>query len=126
MVSEILNTKRLKKRFEMWLPFTASSIGVAEEDLPTVHLKPIKRALARINQSSSRWECSTVYLTERKSVLKRNYDGLMNWFFPISLRRRNHSKTFGRQWSLSALLHLAINPPDFVGLLSGGGGILLL
>ena len=121
MVSGTLTTKRPKKRFELWLPFTASTIGVAEEDLPAVHNKPIKLALAEINRSSSRWECATVYLTERKSILKRNCDGLANWFFPISFRKRRHSNTFGRQWSLSALLHLAVSPPDFVGLLSGGG-----
>lgn len=81
----------------------------------------MKLALSRINQSSPRWECSTVYFTEQKVPFKRNHDSLPNWFFPISFRKRAHSKTFGRQWSLPAFRHLLLNPPDFVGLYGGSG-----
>ena len=121
MASENFINKSSRKRFELWLPFTASAIGVTEEDLPLVHNKPMKLALSRINQSSSQWACNTIYFTEQQVPFQRNHDGLSNWFFPTSFRKRAHSKTFGRQWSLPALRHLLLNPPDFVGFYGGSG-----
>lgn len=121
MDSENFTERSSRKRFELWLPFTASTIGIIEEDMPAVHNKPMKLALSRINQLSLRWECSTVYFTEKKAPFKCNHDNLLNWFFPISFRKQTHSKTFGRQWSVSAFRHLLLNPPDFVGLYGGGG-----
>jgi len=110
-----------EKRFELWLPFTASAIGVAEDDLPAVHNRPMKQVLERINRSSSTWECSTIYFTENRKPFTHDHNGLTTQFFPTSFRKRSHSKTFGRQWSFSAFQHLLLNPPDFVGFYGGSG-----
>lgn len=108
------------RRFELWLPFTASAIGVTEEDLPQIHNLPIKLALARVNTSST-WNCSAIYFTEQATAYQRTDSGVPHYFFPISLRQRRHSQTFARQWSFAALQHVIMHPPDVIGLYGGYG-----
>lgn len=108
------------RRFELWLPFTASAIGVMEAVLPQVHNFPIKQALARINIESI-WECHTIYFTDRIDRFNLLENGVPHHFFPVSFRQRRHSQTFARQWSIDALRHLVLHPPDVVGLHGGYG-----
>lgn len=109
-----------KRTFELWMPFTASSIGITEQDLPSVHNFPIKQALAAVH-ANGEWDCRAVYFTESTRAFERNENNLLHSFFPLSFRTRTHAHTFGRQWSNSALLSFLRHPPDLVGFYGGYG-----
>lgn len=111
---------RKKRRFELWLPFSASAIGIAENDLLAVHNLPVKQAMARLTASSN-WRCSTVYFTEKRQSYRVSAHKVPHEFFPISLRLRKQSHTFGRQLSLHAFWHFLRDPPDVVGFHGGYG-----
>lgn len=109
-----------RKTFELWLPFTARSIGLAEQDLPLIHNLPIKQAIAAVNAENT-WSCRVMYFTEQSKPFDRQDNGVPHSFFPVSFLKRQHAQTFGRQWSNSAFRHLLFDPPELVGFYGGSG-----
>lgn len=100
----------MPNRFDLVFPFTPSTIGIAEQDIPTTHNRPFAEILARIT-NDGKWNCEQVYLTDRAAPYRAQ--GIVtNRFYPVSFRWHSSSRRGGRQWSVSALRSVLTNPPQ--------------
>lgn len=109
----------MPRRFELWFPFSPSTIGVTEPDIPTTHNRPFAQVLRQIT-ADGKWECEQVYLTDRTSQYATQ--GIVrDHFYPVSLRWRHSSRVYARQWSLHALRAVLLYPPGTLAIFSAYG-----
>ncbi len=111
------NEKKL--RFGLYFPFTPSIAGIPEDEITKTHNRTFAEVLAAIAQVGE-WECEQIYLTNQEKMFTINGKVLCR-FFPLSFRQRGLSQSFGRQWSLSALLDLFLHPPDSLAIFQAYG-----
>lgn len=102
------------ERFELWFPFTPGVIGIAEDEIASVHNRPFAEVLASITRAGD-WQCEQCYFTDRTKTFALK-SGIVNRFFPVSFRRHSSSKRGARQWSLKALAHVLFDSPEAVAI----------
>lgn len=108
-----------QKHFELWFPFTPGVIGIEENEIGAVHNRPFAEVLASITRAEG-WQCEQCYFTDRNQSYKAKAL-ISNRFFPISFRRRTSSRRYARQWSLAALRHVIVSPPNALGIFNAYG-----
>jgi glycosyltransferase involved in cell wall biosynthesis len=107
------------KSFELWFPFTPGVIGVAEDEIATVHNRPFGEILTSIVEAGD-WRCEQCYLTNQTKSFART-SGTGYRFFPVSFRWRSSSRLYARQWSLAACRKMILRPPDVAAIFSAYG-----